>query len=176
MRWKKTGAACWLQASGAPLLCNQKSFDMKTIRIITCLFLLGLVAASCNKDVLEPIDAAADALSAEAAKAALSEAERAFFDFDFAALNHAALANDPVGREGSLWVDKALEHILLQNHEHRFVPDLIGRIGYPVWSRAMQVDVDAACPSDGKACCSSHSPSWTKLLVQAVSAGFFHSQ
>jgi hypothetical protein len=117
---------------------------MKFIRIITCLFLLGLVAVSCNKDVLEPIDVAADALSAEAARAALSEAERAFFDFDFAALNHAALANDPVGREGSLWVDKALEHILLQNHEHRFVPDLIGRTGYPLWSRAMQVDVAAA--------------------------------
>lgn len=108
------------------------------------MFLLGLVAVSCNKDVLEPIDVAADALSAEAARAALSEAERAFFDFDFAALNHAALANDPVGREGSLWVDKALEHILLQNHEHRFVPDLIGRTGYPLWSRAMQVDVAAA--------------------------------
>ncbi len=99
----------------------------------------------CKKDfsvpaeIAEPIDWKVSQEQFDNAKASLKgEAATRFFDFDFAAQNNPNVVPVASGRDENEDALRALcVELIAQNQQYNFASELISRVGYPMWSRAM---------------------------------------
>ena len=99
----------------------------------------------CKKDfsvpgeIAESIDWKVSQEQFDNAKASLNgEAATHFFDFNFAVQNNPNVVAAATGRDENEDALHALcVELIAQNQEYNFASDLISRVGYPMWSRAM---------------------------------------
>ena len=123
---------------------------MKSLRTATQwhLFAIALFFAlmlGCKKDLSIPSEIAKTTewkVSQEQfdnAKASLtSEAATRFFDFNYAAQNNPNVVASATGRDENEDALRALcVELIAQNQQYNFAAELISRVGYPMWSRAM---------------------------------------
>lgn len=100
--------------------------------------LLALMLFSCNKELAEDLVATESEQIAEARAALKTPEEVNFFDFNYLSVTNPHLHQELSFRDGeedSLILALA-DRILLQNATHGFVPELVNKIGYPIWDRS----------------------------------------
>jgi hypothetical protein len=100
--------------------------------------LLAVLFFSCNKELAEDLVATESEQIAEARAALKTPEEVNFFDFNYLSVTNPHLHQELSFRDGeedSLILALA-DRILLQNATHGFVPELVNKIGYPIWDRS----------------------------------------
>lgn len=104
-------------------------------------FLMILVSfwfISCEKDhylLPEPDEDPNTAIELARQNLSTSE-EKNFFDYSYLSNANQLIQSRIVSRDNDALITSVMNHILLQNHEHKFVHSLVERIGYPAWDRS----------------------------------------
>jgi hypothetical protein len=105
--------------------------------------LLAVILFSCNKELAEDLVATESEQIAEARAALKTPEEVNFFDFNYLSVTNPHLHQELSFRDGeedSLILALA-DRILLQNATHGFVPELVNKIGYPIWDRSNLINI-----------------------------------
>jgi hypothetical protein len=106
------------------------------IRILLFMAVLALFVG-CEKEAVEQRTDHPVFEELVAAQAALTAQEQLFFEWDYATSNLLRLKDGIIQRTANdSLVNVIRQAILFQNAEQRFIPDLIDRVGYPVWNRS----------------------------------------
>ncbi len=93
---------------------------------------------SCEKDLHELPEPEEDLNTAiELARQNLNTPEeKNFFDYHYLSNANQHIQSQITPRDNDALITSVMNHILLQNQEHKFVHGLVERVGYPAWDRS----------------------------------------